>query len=59
MMKSGIPTRELINLYEKFADGDFGTIVTGCIMVNGVRLQFLLVKNFLQLHFSEELKRLL
>ncbi|VBB32755.1 unnamed protein product [Acanthocheilonema viteae] len=35
MKKSGIPTRELINLYEKFADGGFGTIVTGCIMING------------------------
>uniref|UniRef100_A0A915PGL1 NADH:flavin oxidoreductase/NADH oxidase N-terminal domain-containing protein n=1 Tax=Setaria digitata TaxID=48799 RepID=A0A915PGL1_9BILA len=35
MTKSGIPTRELINLYEKFADGGFGTIVTGCIMING------------------------
>ncbi|KAK6109712.1 NADH:flavin oxidoreductase / NADH oxidase family protein [Brugia pahangi] len=35
MKKSGIPTRELINLYEKFADGGFGTIVTGCIIING------------------------
>ncbi|MCP9266172.1 NADH-dependent flavin oxidoreductase [Dirofilaria immitis] len=35
MKKSGVPTRELINLYEKFADGGFGTIVTGCIMING------------------------
>ncbi|VDM92177.1 unnamed protein product, partial [Onchocerca ochengi] len=35
MKKCGIPTRELINLYEKFADGGFGTIVTGCIMING------------------------
>ncbi|VDM91542.1 unnamed protein product [Litomosoides sigmodontis] len=35
MKKSGIPTGQLINLYEKFADGGFGTIVTGCIMING------------------------
>ncbi|VDM97151.1 unnamed protein product [Thelazia callipaeda] len=35
MMKSGIPTQEIINLYEKFAEGGFGIIVTGCIMING------------------------
>uniref|UniRef100_A0A915BRU6 NADH:flavin oxidoreductase/NADH oxidase N-terminal domain-containing protein n=1 Tax=Parascaris univalens TaxID=6257 RepID=A0A915BRU6_PARUN len=39
MIKSGIPTRELINLYEKFADGGFGIIITGAIMVNGKDLE--------------------
>lgn len=43
MKKSGIPTRELINLYEKFADGGFGTIVTGCIMINGVIFNFFML----------------
>lgn len=40
MVKSGIPTRELINLYEKFADGGFGIIITGAVMVNGVSTLF-------------------
>ncbi|VDM37267.1 unnamed protein product [Toxocara canis] len=39
MKKSGIPTRELINLYEKFADGGFSIIITGAIMVNGKDLE--------------------
>lgn len=39
MSKSGIPTEELINLYRKFAEGGFGIIVTGCIMVNGRDLE--------------------
>ncbi|VDK47671.1 unnamed protein product [Anisakis simplex] len=36
MQSSGIPTRELTHLYEKFADGGFGIVVTGAIMVNQV-----------------------
>ena len=33
-MKSGIPTEQYINLYDKFGYGGFGTILTGNIMVD-------------------------
>uniref|UniRef100_A0AC34GL42 Uncharacterized protein n=1 Tax=Panagrolaimus sp. ES5 TaxID=591445 RepID=A0AC34GL42_9BILA len=32
--KTGIPTEQYINLYDKFGHGGFGTILTGNIMVD-------------------------
>jgi hypothetical protein len=33
---SGIPDQRLINLYEKFGNGEFGMIITGNVMVDHV-----------------------
>ena len=32
--KTGIPTEQYINLYDKFGHGGFGTVLTGNIMVD-------------------------
>uniref|UniRef100_A0AC35G558 NADH:flavin oxidoreductase/NADH oxidase N-terminal domain-containing protein n=1 Tax=Panagrolaimus sp. PS1159 TaxID=55785 RepID=A0AC35G558_9BILA len=34
LQKSGIPTEQYVNLYDKFGHGGFGTILTGNIMVD-------------------------
>ncbi|VDN59286.1 unnamed protein product [Dracunculus medinensis] len=39
MKQSGIPTKKLLNLYKKYSDGEYGVIVTGCIMINGKNLE--------------------
>ena len=37
--KSGIPTKELCNMYEKYSHGGFGMLLTGNIVVDPVGLK--------------------
>lgn len=50
MKQSGIPTKKLLNLYKKYSDGEYGVIVTGCIMINGVSVICIIIKSFTEIN---------